>query len=125
MSLVDRTLKRINQSTECQIFINNYQCDRQDGGNYFDGLFGKNNTIIVSGTPMIKGQNDTYFLLDFNNPTLHPSSTLICFVNDSLVVWDKNNGTIYRTEATELEAIVGQAQSWIQKRIRINMGLKW
>jgi hypothetical protein len=98
-------------STDCTSFIINYQCERQGGGTYFDGLFGTNITINFSETPMFKGQNDAYFLPELDNPTLHPPSPLICFINEALIYWDKKDGMKYKGEATELEGIVTQVQT--------------
>jgi hypothetical protein len=35
---------------------------------------------------------------------------LICFVNDALIVWDKQNGMKYREEVADLEQIIYQAR---------------
>jgi hypothetical protein len=59
---------------------------------------------------MFKGQNDSYFIPDLNDPTLHPPSPLIYFINDALIVWDKQNGMKYRGEAADLEQIIAQAR---------------
>jgi hypothetical protein len=52
----------------------------------FDGLFGINVTINLSGPPMFRIQNDTYFIPDLNDPTLYIPSPLLYFVNDALIV---------------------------------------
>jgi hypothetical protein len=75
-----------------------------------DELFGTNVTININGTPMFRGQNDTYFIPDLNDPTLHPPSPLICFINDALIVWDKQNGMKYCVEDADLEQIISQAR---------------
>jgi hypothetical protein len=93
-------------STDCTSFLINIQCEIQGEGTYFDGLFGTIVTINLSGTPMFRGNNDSYFIPDLNDPTLHPPSPLICFVNDALIVWDKQNGMKYRGEAADLEQII-------------------
>jgi hypothetical protein len=60
---------------------------------------------------MCRGNNDSYFIPDLNDPTLHPPSLLICFVNDALIVWDKQNGMKYRGEAADLEQIIYQPRN--------------
>jgi hypothetical protein len=73
-------------------------------------LFDTNVTINLSGTPMFRGQNDSYLIPDLNDPTLHPAFPLICFVNDAFIVWDKQNGMKYRGETADLEQIIAQAR---------------
>jgi hypothetical protein len=86
--IIDGTFNRINMSSDCKSFLLNIQFERQGGGTYFGGLFGTNVTINLSGTLIFRGQNDSYFIPDLVYPTLHPPSSLICFVNDALIVWD-------------------------------------
>jgi hypothetical protein len=45
---------------------------------------------------MFRGNNDIYFILNLNDSTLYPISPLICFVNDALIGWEKQNGMKYR-----------------------------
>jgi hypothetical protein len=71
MRIIDGNFNRINMSTDCTSFLLNIQCEIQGGGTYFDGLFGTNVTINLSGTPMFRGNNDSYFIPDLNDPTLH------------------------------------------------------
>jgi hypothetical protein len=73
-------------------------------------LFGTNVTINLSGAPMLRGQNDSYFIPDLKDPTLHPPSPLIYFVDDALIVWDTHNGLKYRGEVDDLEQILSQAR---------------
>jgi hypothetical protein len=76
MRIIDGNFNRINLSTDFTSFLLNIQCERQFGGTYFDGLFGTNVTINLSGTLMFRGNNDSYFISDLNDPTLHPPSPL-------------------------------------------------
>jgi hypothetical protein len=110
MRIIDGSFNRINMSTDYTNFLLNIQCERKGGGTYFDGLFGTNVTINLSGTPMFRRQNDSYFIPDLNDPTLHPPFPLICFVNDALIVWDNQNGSKYCGEADDLEQIISQAR---------------
>jgi hypothetical protein len=52
MRIIDENFNRINMSTDCICFLLNIHCERQGGGTYFDGLFGPNVTINLSGTPI-------------------------------------------------------------------------
>jgi hypothetical protein len=54
MRIIEGSFNRINMSTDCKSFLWNIQCERQGGGTYFDGLFGTNATINLSGTPMFE-----------------------------------------------------------------------
>jgi hypothetical protein len=92
MRIIDGNFNRINMSTDCTSFLINIQCERHCGGTYFHGLFSTKVTINISGTHIFRGHNDSYFISVLNDPTLHPPSLLICFVNDALIVWDKQNG---------------------------------
>jgi hypothetical protein len=79
MRIIDDSFSRINMSTDCTSFLLNIQCERHSGGTYFDGLFGTNVTINLSGTSMFRGNNDSYFIPDLNELTLHsPSFDLLC-----------------------------------------------
>jgi hypothetical protein len=60
---------------------------------------------------MFRGNNDSYFISDLNEPILHPPSPLLCFVNDALIEWDKQNGMKYSGEAVDLEQIIYQARN--------------
>jgi hypothetical protein len=73
-------------------------------------LFGINVTIYLSGTPKFRGNNDSYFIPDLKDPTLHQPSSLICFVNDAFIEGDKQNGIKYRGETADLEQIIYQAR---------------
>jgi hypothetical protein len=57
---------------------------------------------------MFRGNNDTYFIPDMNDPTSHPSFLFIYFVNDALIIWDKPNVMKYLGEATNLVQIISQ-----------------
>jgi hypothetical protein len=106
LRIIDGNFNRINMSTDCTSFLINIQCERQGGGTYFDGLFDTNVTINISETPMYRGNNDSYFIPDLIDPTLHPPSPLICFVNETLIIWDKQNGKEYREELAEVKQII-------------------
>jgi hypothetical protein len=80
MRIIDGIFNRITMSTDCTRFLLNIQCEIQGGGTYFDGLFNTNVTINLSGTPLFRGQNHSYFIPDLNDPTLHPSSPLIVLI---------------------------------------------
>jgi hypothetical protein len=110
MRIIDESFNRNNMSTDCTRFLLNIHCERQDGLICIDRLFGSNVPINLSGTPMFRGQNDTYFIPDLNDPILHPPSPLICFVNDALIGWNKQNGRKYRGEAADIEQIIYQAR---------------
>jgi hypothetical protein len=60
---------------------------------------------------MFRCQNYSYFIPNLNEPTLHPPSPLIYFINDSLIVWDKEKGIKYHGETADLEQIIYQARS--------------
>jgi hypothetical protein len=94
---------------DCTSFLINYQCERQGGGTYFDGLFGTNVTINFEGSPIFKALNDTYYIPDINNISSHPPSPIICFINDSLMTWEIKNGMKYRGKNTDLEQILEEA----------------
>jgi hypothetical protein len=109
MKITDGSPNRINMPFDCTSFLRNYQCERQGGGTYFDGLFGTNVTINFGGSPIFKAQNDTYYISDINNISSHSPSPIICFINDSLINWDIKNGMKYREENTDFEEILNEA----------------
>ncbi|MDR3062961.1 MAG: hypothetical protein LBU40_02340 [Methanobrevibacter sp.] len=86
LKITDGSINRINMSTDYTNFLITIQYERQDGGIYFDGLLGTNVTIKLSGTPMFRGNSDTNFIPDLNDPNLQYPSPLICFINDALIV---------------------------------------
>ena len=67
----------------------NFQLERSNAGYVFDGLDTGSNSVTVTfrGQPMYRGNDDTYFIPDLDNPDQHPPSCEAWICSDTYFTW--------------------------------------
>ena len=70
----------------------NFQLERSNAGYVFDGLDSGSNSITVTfrGQPMYRGDDDTYYFPDPENPNVHPPNPEMWLCSDTYFTWSVN-----------------------------------
>ena len=70
----------------------NFQLERSNAGYVFDGIDTGNNSVAVTfrGQPIYRGENDTYYIPDPENPNVHPPAPEAWICQDSYFTWSVN-----------------------------------
>ena len=77
----------------------NFQLERSNAGYVFDGIDTGNHSVAVTfrGQPMYRGEDDTYYIPDPENPDVHPVHPEAWICSDTYFTWSVNGVQYYPT----------------------------